>query len=66
MTGEVSDPRFGGTEETVMSRKLWVIALAVWFIVWGLLAVTNLKFEAQNLLMGVLALVAGVLALLDR
>ncbi len=47
-------------------RKLWVIAAACWFIAWGLLAVTNIKFEAQNLLMGVLALAAGVLMLLDK
>ena len=49
-----------------MSRKIWLIVLAVWFIFWGLLAVTNVRFEGQNLIMGVAALAVGVLALLDR
>lgn len=49
-----------------MNRKLWVIALAVWFALWGLLHISNVHFEAENLLMGVLALAVAVLALLDR
>lgn len=49
-----------------MSRKLWMICLAVWFIVWGLLTLTNIRFDGQNLVMGVLAVAVGVLALLDR
>lgn len=47
-------------------RKLWVIALAIWFGMYCLLAITNIKFELQNVLMGVLAGVVCVLALLDR
>jgi hypothetical protein len=38
----------------------------VWLIAWGLLAVSNIRFDAQSLLLGVLAVAAGVLALLDR
>lgn len=49
-----------------MSRKLWVICLAVWFFLWGLLAVTNVKFEAQNLVMGVLAIAVAVLVAFDK
>lgn len=49
-----------------MGRKLWVVCLAVWLIVWGLLAITNVRFEGQNLIMGTLAIAAGVLALLDK
>lgn len=49
-----------------MSRKLWVIALAIWLVLWGLLAISNFKFEMQGFLMGVLAIVAGVLLVLDR
>lgn len=49
-----------------MSRKLWVIVLAVWFVAWGLLAVTNVRFEAQNLLMGLMAIAVGVLAAFDK
>lgn len=49
-----------------MSRKLWVVALAVWLVLYGLLSITNFRFEAQTLIMGCLAIVAGVLLALDR
>lgn len=49
-----------------MNRKLWVIALAVWLVLWGLLSVSNFRFEASGLIMGILAIVAGVLLALDR
>lgn len=47
-------------------RKIWMILVAVWFVAWALLAITNVRFEASNLLMGVLALAAGIMMLLDR
>ena len=47
-------------------RKIWVILLAVWLIVWGLLQITNIRFELQGVIMGVLALAAGILALFDK
>lgn len=47
-------------------RKLWAVVLACWLILFGLLAVTNIKFELQGALLGFLALAAGVLLLLDR
>lgn len=47
-------------------RKLWVIVLAIWLALWGLLAITNFRFEASNLIMGVLAIAAGILLALDR
>lgn len=49
-----------------MSRKLWVIVLAIWLLLYGLLAITNFRFEAQNLIMGILAIAAAVLLVLDR
>lgn len=49
-----------------MNRKFWVIALAVWMILYGFLAVTNVRFEAQSLIMGLLAFAVAILALLDR
>lgn len=49
-----------------MSRKLWIICLAIWFIAYGLLTITNVRFDGQNLIMGVLAIATGVLALLDK
>lgn len=47
-------------------RKLWMIALAVWLVLTGLLMVTNFRFEAANLIMGVLAIVTAGLLTLDR
>lgn len=49
-----------------MGRKLWVIALAIWFVLWGIFAITNVKVESQNLIMGILALAVGVLVVFDR
>lgn len=49
-----------------MGRKLWIILLGVWLIAYGLLLITNLRFEGQNLIMGVLAIATGVLALFDK
>ncbi len=47
-------------------RKMWVITMAVWFLLWGLLAVTNIKFELQNVIMGVLAIAIAVLVAFDK
>lgn len=47
-------------------RKLWVIVLAIWLLLTGLLMITNFRFEAQNLIMGILAIAAAVLLVLDR
>jgi len=46
--------------------KLWRIALAVWLILYGLLAITNVRFEMQGFLMGVLAVAAAALLLFDK
>jgi hypothetical protein len=47
-------------------RKLWMIALAVWFLLYGLLAITNFRFDLQGFVMGALAIVVAVLVALDR
>ena len=47
-------------------RKIWMICLAVWFALWGLLAISNVKFEQQGFLMGVLAIAVAVLVIVDR
>lgn len=48
------------------SRRIGWVLLGLWLILTGLLALIDLTFEAQALLMGLLALVAGALILLDR
>ena len=47
-------------------RKLWLSLLAAWFLLWGLLAITNLQFQHSGFILGLLAIAVGVLALLDR
>lgn len=47
-------------------RRLWVVALAAWFCLWGLFAISNFRLEASNLILGVLALLVAILAVLDR
>ena len=48
------------------SRKLWVICVAIWFALWGLLAISTVKFEAQNLIMGIVAIAAAILIAFDK
>ena len=49
-----------------MSRKAWAIVLGVWLVLWGLLAITNVKFDLENFVMGALAVTAAVLIFLDK
>jgi hypothetical protein len=49
-----------------MNRKLWQLCIAAWFILWGLLSVSNFQFEFSALILGLLAIAGGVLLLLDR
>lgn len=49
-----------------MTRKLWQVALALWFLLYGLLALTNFRFAMQDVVMGVLALLIAVLWVADR
>ena len=46
--------------------KLWRFTLAAFLILWALLEISNVRFEAQHLLIGVLALAAGALLAFDR
>lgn len=49
-----------------MNRKLWVVAIALWFLLWGLFRVSNIQFEMQHFLMEVLAITIAVLLIIDR
>jgi hypothetical protein len=46
--------------------KLWRIALGAWLILFGLLAITNIRFAQQEFVMGLLAIVAAVFLLFDK
>ncbi len=40
-------------------RSLGAILAAAWFVLYGLLSLTNFRFEMQGVVMGVLAVLAG-------
>lgn len=48
------------------SRRVGWILLGAWLILTGLLSLVNLAFAGLTLLLGLLALAAGVLILIDR
>jgi hypothetical protein len=43
-----------------------LLLLAVWLILYGLLAVFSISFPQQGIVMGILALAAGILILIKR
>ena len=47
-------------------RALGMILLGVWLVLSGLFTLTGLNFSGQALVMGLLALLAGLFILLDR
>lgn len=47
-------------------RGLGPAVLAIWLIVYGLMGLADLRFRYDDLLMGALAIVAGVLLLIRR
>ena len=49
-----------------LTKDLGLLLLAVWLILYGLLAVFNVSFPQQGIVMGILALAAGILILIKR
>ena len=47
-------------------RKWWMIILGVWFLFYGAIAILSLHFDGLGLIMGILAIVGGILLWLDR
>jgi hypothetical protein len=47
-------------------RSLGMICLALFLILWGVLALTNIRFTGAELIEAILALLAGILILLGR
>jgi hypothetical protein len=52
--------------EMKLTKKLGLILLGIWLVVTGLISVLDLSFSGLGLLMGILAIVAGLLLLLGR
>ena len=49
-----------------LTRKLGMILLGIWLILSGLIAILNLSFTGLSIIMGILAIAAGILLLLER
>ncbi len=48
----------------MLSERLGIILLAIWLILEGLILLLGLAFAGLNIIMGLLALVAGIILLL--
>lgn len=46
--------------------KLWPYVLGAWLVLTGLNSVISLNFQYEKMVMGVLALIAGVLVILRK
>ena len=49
-----------------ITKRLGMILLCIWLIMTGLIAVFNLSFSEMPLIMGILAIAAGILLLFDK
>ncbi len=48
------------------THNIGFLLLAIWLILWGLINLLSLSFSGLWLIMGLLALAAGIFILLDR
>ncbi len=48
------------------TRSIGMLLLAIWLILYGLIALFSLSFSGLGVIMGLLALVAGIFVLLGR
>ena len=49
-----------------ITKNLGMLLLAIWLIMTGLIPLLSLNFQGLSLIMGILAIAAGVLILLGR
>lgn len=49
-----------------ITRRLGMLLLAIWLILTGLASLFNVSFSGMGIIVGILALAAGILLLLDR
>ena len=50
----------------LLARNLGTTLLAIWLILWGLSSSFGLKFNGLELVLGILAIAAGILMLMGR
>jgi uncharacterized membrane protein len=48
------------------NRKWWQLLGGIWFVLYGLLAVSSLTITGANIVMGFMAIIVGLLFLWDR
>jgi hypothetical protein len=48
------------------NKKIGVLLLGIWLVLYGPIPLLKLSFEGLGLLMGILAIAAGVLIIIDR
>jgi uncharacterized membrane protein HdeD (DUF308 family) len=49
-----------------INRNIGFLLLAIWLILYGLIALFSLSFSGLSIIMGILALAAGIFILLER
>lgn len=50
-----------------MNNRSWgVVILCIWLVAMGLIAVLSLSFVSMNIILGLLAIAAGILILVGR
>jgi hypothetical protein len=47
-------------------RKIWTVLLALWFLIWGFLQVTNITIQFAGVILGFLALLVALFIFIDR
>ncbi len=48
------------------SRKIYMILMALWFLIWGFLQVTNVTVQFAPVILGFLAILIALFIFLDR
>lgn len=46
--------------------KVWAFVLGLWFILWGLLSISNFRITGSDVVLGLVALIGGILLIADR
>jgi hypothetical protein len=52
--------------KVTLSKNLGMVLLAIWLILTGLIVIFGLSFNGLDIVMGILALLAGILILFQR
>jgi uncharacterized membrane protein HdeD (DUF308 family) len=56
----------GPSHQNMTNKNAGILVLAVWLILYGLVALLGLSFAGLGIVMGALAIVAGILLILGK